>query len=80
VLLLLLAAVLVLQVLALRAHARQNGAQEAGLAERIERVEREVRMQLQATAQTSHAPRCSSSRLRRQLEAQGWGAKSRAAT
>ncbi|MBA5638218.1 DNA recombination protein RmuC [Duganella sp. LX20W] len=47
--------VLALQVLALlRARAGAGaGPGEAGLAERIERVEREVRMQLQATAQAS---------------------------
>ncbi|MYN44202.1 DNA recombination protein RmuC [Pseudoduganella sp. FT93W] len=73
VLLLLLAAVLVLQVLALlRARSAQNGAQEAGLAERIERVEREVRLQLQATAQASHGATVQQFEgLRRQLEAQG---------
>ncbi|MFC0166643.1 DNA recombination protein RmuC [Pseudoduganella danionis] len=73
VLLLLLAAVLVLQVLALlRARAGQNATQEAGLAERIERVEREVRLQLQATAQASHGATVQQFEgLRRQLEAQG---------
>jgi len=73
VLLLVLAVVLVLQVLALlRARAAQNGTQEAGLAERIERVEREVRLQLQATAQATHAATVQQFEgLRRQLEAQG---------
>ena len=47
------AAVLALQVLALLRARAGTGANEAGLAERIERVEREVRMQLQATAQAS---------------------------
>jgi len=73
VLLLVLAVVLVLQVLALlRARAAQDGTQEAGLAERIERVEREVRLQLQATAQATHAVTVQQFEgLRRQLEAQG---------
>jgi len=73
VLLLVLAVVLVLQVLALlRARAAQDGTQEAGLAERIERVEREVRLQLQATAQATHAATVQQFEgLRRQLEAQG---------
>src|SRR5471030_272235 len=44
--------VIMLQLIALL-RARGGGAADAGLAERIERVEREVRMQLQATAQAS---------------------------
>ncbi|HJV02962.1 MAG TPA: DNA recombination protein RmuC [Burkholderiaceae bacterium] len=78
-------AVLVLQVLALlRGRAGAGaGLGEAGLAERIERVEREVRMQLQATAQASRqdmaqllaqAQAASAQQLeamRRQIDSQG---------
>jgi DNA recombination protein RmuC len=68
-----LAAVIVLQVLALlRARGGGGGAAEAGLAERIERVEREVRVQLQTTAQATHASTVQQfDGMRRQLEAQG---------
>jgi len=72
VLLAALAMVLVLQVVALL-RGRAGGAQaDAGLAERIERVEREVRMQLQTTAQTTHAATVQQFEdMRRQLQAQG---------
>ena len=66
--------VLVLQVMALlRARASAMDAQAGGgLAERIERVEREVRLQLQTTAQTSHAATVQQfDDMRRQLQAQG---------
>ncbi|MFS2004326.1 DNA recombination protein RmuC [Duganella sp. CT11-25] len=68
-----LAAVIVLQVLALlRARGGGDSAAEAGLAERIERVEREVRVQLQTTAQATHASTVQQfDGMRRQLEAQG---------
>jgi DNA recombination protein RmuC len=70
-----LAIVLVLQVLALlrpRGGASRDDAALANLAERIERVEREVRVQLQTTAQTSHADTVQQfDGMRRQLEAQG---------
>ncbi|SEO15798.1 DNA recombination protein RmuC [Duganella sp. CF517] len=64
--------VLVMQVVALL-RGRAGGAQaDAGLAERIERVEREVRMQLQTTAQTTHAATVQQFEdMRRQLQAQG---------
>jgi DNA recombination protein RmuC len=74
VLLAALAMVLVLQVLALlRGRAGAMDAQAGGgLAERIERVEREVRLQLQTTAQTSHAATVQQfDDMRRQLQAQG---------
>jgi DNA recombination protein RmuC len=68
-------AVLALQVLALlrgRAGATAGIDAGAGLAERIERVEREVRMQLQATAQAAHVATVQQFEgMRRQLEAQG---------
>jgi DNA recombination protein RmuC len=72
VLLAALAIVLVLQVVALL-RGRASGAQaDSGLAERIERVEREVRMQLQTTAQTTHAATVQQFEdMRRQLQAQG---------
>ena len=72
VLLAALAMVLVMQVVALL-RGRAGGAQaDAGLAERIERVEREVRMQLQTTAQTTHAATVQQfEEMRRQLQAQG---------
>jgi DNA recombination protein RmuC len=72
VLLAALAMVLLLQVVALL-RGRAGGAQaDAGLAERIERVEREVRMQLQTTAQTTHAATVQQFEdMRRQLQAQG---------
>jgi DNA recombination protein RmuC len=66
--------VLVLQVMALlRGRAGAMDAQAGGgLAERIERVEREVRLQLQTTAQTSHAATVQQfDDMRRQLQAQG---------
>jgi DNA recombination protein RmuC len=81
VLLVALAIVIVLQ-LAVLLRARGGGA-DAGLAERIERVEREVRMQLQATAQATrqdmgqhlaqaHAATVQQfEAMRRQIEAQG---------
>jgi len=71
VLLVLGVAILVLQVMALL---RGRGAATPGgdLAERIERVEREVRMQLQTTAQATHAATVQQFEvLRRQLEQQG---------
>ncbi|NYE61404.1 DNA recombination protein RmuC [Duganella sp. 1224] len=69
VLLAALAAVIVLQVLALL---RSRSSPGGDLAERIERVEREVRMQLQTTAQTSNAATVQQfEAMRRQLEAQG---------
>jgi DNA recombination protein RmuC len=75
VLLLVGVAVLALQVLALlrgRSGASAGIHAEAGLAERIERVEREVRLQLQATAQSSQAASVQQfDALRRQLEVQG---------
>ena len=82
VLLAALVIVIVLQLIALL-RARGGGAADAGLAERIERVEREVRMQLQATAQASrqetaqhlsqaHAATVQQfEAMRRQLETQG---------
>jgi DNA recombination protein RmuC len=67
-----LAAVIVLQVLALLRARGGGSAAEAGLAERIERVEREVRVQLQTTAQATHASTVQQfDGMRRQLEAQG---------
>jgi DNA recombination protein RmuC len=64
-----LAAVIVLQVVAML---RSRSSPAADLAERIERVEREVRMQLQTTAQTSNAATVQQfEAMRRQLEAQG---------
>ena len=70
VLLAALAMVMVLQVVALL-RGRAAGA-DAGLAERIERVEREVRVQLQTTAQTTHAATVQQfDDMRRQLQAQG---------
>lgn len=74
VLLAALAVVIVLQLAALlRGRAAANVAAPAGdLAERIERVEREVRMQLQTTAQASNAASVQQfEAMRRQLEAQG---------
>jgi DNA recombination protein RmuC len=73
VLLAALAVVIVLQLLALlRARGGGASATEAGLAERIERVEREVRVQLQTTAQATHASTVQQfDGMRRQLEAQG---------
>jgi DNA recombination protein RmuC len=75
VLLAALAIVIVLQVLALlRARGDVTGTAipATDLAERIERVEREVRMQLQTTAQTSNAATVQQfEAMRRQLEAQG---------
>jgi DNA recombination protein RmuC len=74
VLLAALALVLVLQVVALlRGRAGAAEAQAGGgLAERIERVEREVRVQLQTTAQTTHAATVQQfDDMRRQLQAQG---------
>jgi DNA recombination protein RmuC len=69
VLLAALAAVIVLQVVAML---RSRSSPAADLAERIERVEREVRMQLQTTAQTSNAATVQQfEAMRRQLEAQG---------
>lgn len=71
VLLAALALILVLQVVALL-RGRAGGGADAGLAERIERVEREVRMQLQTTAQTTHAATVQQFEdMRRQLQAQG---------
>src|SRR5471032_3071955 len=79
----LLAALLIVIVLQLIALLRARGGADAGLAERIERVEREVRMQLQATAQASrqetaqhlsqaHAATVQQfDAMRRQLETQG---------
>ncbi|MEO5932734.1 MAG: DNA recombination protein RmuC [Duganella sp.] len=70
VLLAALAMVMVLQVVALL-RGRAAGA-DAGLAERIERVEREVRVQLQTTAQTTHAATVQQfDDMRRQLQTQG---------
>ncbi len=76
VLLVALAAVIVLQVLALL-RARAGGAASGGdLAERIERVEREVRMQLQTTAQTSNAATVQQfDGVRRQLDEQSLAAR-----
>lgn len=76
VLLAALAVVIALQVLALlraRAAALATVPMAGGdLAERIERVEREVRLQLQTTAQTSNAAVVQQfEAMRRQLEAQG---------
>lgn len=74
VLLAALAAVIVLQVVALlRGRAGTAATAPAvDLAERIERVEREVRMQLQTTAQASNAASVQQfEAMRRQLEAQG---------
>ena len=63
--------VLVMQVVALL-RGRAGGQTDAGLAERIERVEREVRMQLQTTAQAAHAATVQQFEdMRRQLQAQG---------
>jgi len=73
ILLVLGVAILALQVLALL-RCRDGGTAAAGadLAERIERVEREVRMQLQTTAQATHAATVQQFEvLRRQLELQG---------
>jgi DNA recombination protein RmuC len=68
VLLAALAAVVALQVALLL---RARGGQHGDLAERIERVEREVRMQLQNTAQNSHAATVQQfEAVRRQLEEQ----------
>ena len=69
-----LAAVIVLQVLVLL---RSKGAAAGGdLAERIERVEREVRMQLQTTAQASNAANVQQfEAVRRQLDEQGLAAR-----
>ena len=70
VLLAALALVLALQVAALLRG--RGAAADQGLAERIERVEREVRLQLQATAQATHASTVQQfDAMRRQLEAQG---------
>jgi DNA recombination protein RmuC len=68
----LVAAVLVLQIVLLL-RARTGGAGTGGdLAERIERVEREVRMQLQATSQAAQVATAQQfEAMRRQLEAQG---------
>jgi len=72
VLLAALALVLVLQVLALLRGRAGGSPADGGLAERIERVEREVRMQLQTTAQTTHAASVQQFEdMRRQLQAQG---------
>jgi len=72
VLLAALAVVIVLQVLALLRARGGAGPAEGGLAERIERVEREVRLQLQTTAQATHAATVQQfDGMRRQLEAQG---------
>jgi len=75
VLLAALAAVIVLQIMTLlrgRAGAEAGPVSAIDLAERIERVEREVRMQLQTTAQTSNAATVQQfEAMRRQLEAQG---------
>ncbi|MET0320673.1 MAG: DNA recombination protein RmuC [Duganella sp.] len=82
VLLLVLAAVVLLQLLQLLQLLRPRGpgahgdaaaaAALAGLAERIERVEREVRVQLQTTAQATHASTVQQfDGMRRQLETQG---------
>ncbi|MYM83018.1 DNA recombination protein RmuC [Duganella sp. FT50W] len=69
VLLAALVAVIALQVMALL---RSRGGPTGDLAERIERVEREVRLQLQATAQASNAASVQQfDAMRRQLEAQG---------
>jgi DNA recombination protein RmuC len=69
VLLAALAVVIGLQVLALL---RARGGGGGDLAERIERVEREVRLQLQTTAQASNAATVQQfEAMRRQLEAQG---------
>ncbi|MRW83283.1 DNA recombination protein RmuC [Pseudoduganella sp. FT26W] len=67
-----LAVVIALQVMALLRSRAGAVAPSADLAERIERVEREVRMQLQTTAQTSNAATVQQfEAMRRQLEAQG---------
>ena len=75
VLLLIGVAILALQVLALlrgRAGAAAGIDAGAGLAERIERVEREVRLQLQATSQAAQAASTQQfDSMRRQLDAQG---------
>ena len=72
VLLAALAMVFVMQVVALLRGQAGGGRADAGLAERIERVEREVRMQLQTTAQTTHAATVQQFEdMRRQLQAQG---------
>jgi DNA recombination protein RmuC len=64
--------VIVLQVLALLRGRTGTLTPAVDLAERIERVEREVRMQLQTTAQTSNAATVQQfEAMRRQLEAQG---------
>ena len=69
---LLLLLVLVMQVVALLRGRAGGDRADAGLAERIERVEREVRMQLQTTAQTTHAATVQQFEdMRRQLQAQG---------
>jgi DNA recombination protein RmuC len=67
-----LAVVIALQVMALLRGRAGAVVPSADLAERIERVEREVRMQLQTTAQTSNAATVQQfEAMRRQLEAQG---------
>jgi len=72
VLLAVVLAAVVLQVLVLLRPRGGAGVDGASLAERIERVEREVRVQLQTTAQTSHAATVQQfDGMRRQLEAQG---------
>jgi DNA recombination protein RmuC len=64
-------AILALQVVGLL-RGRAGGGAEAGLAERIERVEREVRMQLQATSQAAQVASTQQfDSMRRQLDAQG---------
>ncbi|MYM30566.1 DNA recombination protein RmuC [Duganella sp. CY15W] len=73
VLLAALAAVIVLQVLVLL---RSRSGGHGDLAERIERVEREVRMQLQTTAQTSNSAVVQQfDAVRRQLDEQGLAAR-----
>jgi DNA recombination protein RmuC len=63
-------AILALQVVALL-RGRAGAGAEAGLAERIERVEREVRMQLQATSQAAQVASTQQfDSMRRQLDAQ----------
>jgi DNA recombination protein RmuC len=72
ILLVLGVAILALQVVALLRGRGAAAAPGADLAERIERVEREVRMQLQTTAQATHAATVQQFEvLRRQLELQG---------
>jgi DNA recombination protein RmuC len=73
VLLAALVAVIALQVTALL---RARGGAAGDLAERIERVEREVRMQLQTTAQTTNAATVQQfDAVRRQLDEQGLAAR-----